>query len=61
MLVIDPNHRISVNDALNHPYVHLWYDPNEVEAPAPQVYDNRVEVTEHSVEEWKSMFLIFYF
>jgi len=55
MLVIDPNHRISVNDALKHPYVHLWYDPNEVDAPAPQVYDNSVEVTEHSVEEWKRL------
>lgn len=26
MLVIDPNERISVDDALNHPYFSLWHD-----------------------------------
>jgi c-Jun N-terminal kinase len=34
MLVIDPNHRISVEDALHHPYVNLWYDTSEVDAPS---------------------------
>jgi c-Jun N-terminal kinase len=30
MLVIDPLNRISVNDALNHPYIKVWYDESEV-------------------------------
>ncbi|EPY77189.1 mitogen-activated protein kinase 10 isoform 3 [Camelus ferus] len=32
MLVIDPAKRISVDDALQHPYINVWYDPAEVEA-----------------------------
>ena len=32
MLVIDPNQRISVEEALNHPYINVWYDESEVNA-----------------------------
>lgn len=32
MLVIDPQDRISVDDALNHPYISVWYDDSEVNA-----------------------------
>lgn len=32
MLVVDPLKRITVSQALNHPYVHVWYDKDEVEA-----------------------------
>lgn len=32
MLVIDPECRISVEEALNHPYIHVWYDPGEADA-----------------------------
>lgn len=32
MLVVDPMKRINVTQALNHPYVHVWYDEKEVEA-----------------------------
>ncbi|KAI6176003.1 Stress-activated protein kinase JNK [Aphelenchoides bicaudatus] len=53
MLVIDPNYRISVKDALHHPYVNLWYDANEVDAPPSGRYDSAVESGEHSVEDWK--------
>lgn len=55
MLVIDYHNRISVKDALAHPYVHLWYDSAEVEAPPPARYDSSVENTEHTVDEWKGM------
>ncbi|MEE6516074.1 hypothetical protein FKM82_025287 [Ascaphus truei] len=32
MLVIDPDKRISVDEALRHPYISVWYDPAEAEA-----------------------------
>ncbi|MEQ2201670.1 Mitogen-activated protein kinase 10, partial [Xenoophorus captivus] len=32
MLIIDPAKRISVDEALQHPYINVWYDPAEVEA-----------------------------
>ena len=32
MLVIDSSKRISVDEALKHPYINVWYDPAEVEA-----------------------------
>ncbi len=30
MLVIDPEKRISVDDALMHPYINVWFDESEV-------------------------------
>lgn len=30
MLVVDPDKRISVDDALMHPYINVWYDESEV-------------------------------
>lgn len=30
MLVIDPDKRISVDDALMHPYINVWFDEREV-------------------------------
>lgn len=32
MLVIDPEKRISVDDALSHSYINVWYDEAEVNA-----------------------------
>jgi c-Jun N-terminal kinase len=32
MLVIDPMNRISVEDAISHPYINLWFDESEVNA-----------------------------
>lgn len=32
MLVIDPERRISVDDALLHNYINVWYDEAEVNA-----------------------------
>ncbi|XP_041049330.1 mitogen-activated protein kinase 9 isoform X1 [Cetorhinus maximus] len=55
MLVIDPDKRISVDDALQHPYISVWYDPSEVEAPPPQIYDKQLEEREHTIEEWKEL------
>lgn len=55
MLVIDQEKRISVNDALMHSYIRVWYDASEVDAPAPAPYDHSVDEKEHTVEEWKEL------
>lgn len=55
MLVIDPECRISVQEALNHPYIHVWYDPAEADAPPPQISDKQLEEREHSIEQWKEL------
>ncbi|KAK7112492.1 stress-activated protein kinase JNK-like [Littorina saxatilis] len=55
MLVIDPEKRISVDDALRHPYINVWFDESEVNGPSPLPYDHSVDEREHSVEEWKTL------
>ena len=32
MLQIDPKNRITVDGALSHPYVNIWFDSSEVNA-----------------------------
>ncbi len=32
MLHIDPEKRVTVDEALSHPYVNIWYDKTEVDA-----------------------------
>ncbi|KAG1687335.1 Stress-activated protein kinase JNK [Nymphon striatum] len=55
MLVIDPERRISVDDALMHPYIFVWFDESEVNAPAPSSYNHTVDEKEHTVEQWKDL------
>lgn len=55
VLVVDPSKRYSVDQALQHPYVHIWYDKGEVLGPAPEKYDHSIDEQEHTVEAWKSM------
>uniref|UniRef100_A0A8C6TU07 Stress-activated protein kinase JNK n=1 Tax=Neogobius melanostomus TaxID=47308 RepID=A0A8C6TU07_9GOBI len=55
MLVIDASKRISVEEALKHPYINVWYDPAEVEAPPPKIPDKQLEEREHTVEAWKEL------
>uniref|UniRef100_A0A3B3B7K2 Stress-activated protein kinase JNK n=1 Tax=Oryzias melastigma TaxID=30732 RepID=A0A3B3B7K2_ORYME len=55
MLVIDASKRISVDEALQHPYINVWYDPAEVEAPPPKIPDKHLDEREHTVEEWKEL------
>uniref|UniRef100_A0AC35U3E6 Stress-activated protein kinase JNK n=1 Tax=Rhabditophanes sp. KR3021 TaxID=114890 RepID=A0AC35U3E6_9BILA len=54
MLQIDPLKRISVDDALNHPYVRIWYEENEVNTRTTGNYDEGVD-KEHTVDEWKKL------
>ncbi len=58
MLVVDPERRISVDDALNHSYINVWFDDAEVNAPAPAPYDHSVDEREHTVEEWRGSKLL---
>lgn len=55
MLVVDPENRISVDQALLHSYINVWYDEAEVNAPAPEPYDHRVDERQHTVEMWKEL------
>uniref|UniRef100_A0AAR2KSA0 Stress-activated protein kinase JNK n=1 Tax=Pygocentrus nattereri TaxID=42514 RepID=A0AAR2KSA0_PYGNA len=55
MLVIDASKRISVDEALQHPYINVWFDPAEVEAPPPVITDKQLDEREHTVEEWKEL------
>uniref|UniRef100_A0A8C4Z342 Stress-activated protein kinase JNK n=1 Tax=Gadus morhua TaxID=8049 RepID=A0A8C4Z342_GADMO len=55
MLVIDASKRISVDEALQHAYINVWYDPIEVEAPPPLITDKQLDEREHTVEEWKEL------
>lgn len=55
MLVVDPERRISVDEALQHPYVHVWFDEAEVYAPPPAQYDHTIDEREHTVDAWKDL------
>lgn len=55
MLVIDPTQRITTSEALQHPYINVWYDEQEVNGPAPAPYDHTVDEQEHTVEQWKEL------
>lgn len=61
MLVIDPEKRISVEGALNHPYIRLWREESEVNAPAPNSYDESFEQQERTVDQWKGKFIVVLF
>jgi hypothetical protein len=55
MLVIDPEKRINVDEALMHPYINVWYDESEVNAPPPGAWDHCVDERDLTVEQWKEM------
>ena len=55
MLVIDPEKRINVDEALMHPYINVWYDESEVNAPPPGAWDHCVDERDLTVEQWKEL------
>jgi c-Jun N-terminal kinase len=55
MLHIDPIHRITVDQALKHPYVSIWYDPAEAEAPPPPKYDHSLDERNCPLYHWKKL------
>jgi mitogen-activated protein kinase 8/9/10 (c-Jun N-terminal kinase) len=42
MLVIDPEKRISVDEALLHPYICVWYDEGEVNAVSAKIQSKKL-------------------
>ncbi|KAI1285820.1 Mitogen-activated protein kinase 8 [Halotydeus destructor] len=57
MLVVDPNHRIGVDAALNHPYISVWFDETEVNSPPPKDAStvHTVDERDLSVDQWKKL------
>ena len=55
MLAFDPASRISVEEALEHPYLHIWHDATD-EPSCPQTFDFAFEVVE-DVQEMRKMIL----
>lgn len=60
MLTFNPDHRISVNEALDHPYVSWRQHEEEIQNQPKGVYDGAIEKQTLSTEEWKSMKNFFY-
>ena len=55
MLAFDPSSRISVEDALEHRYLHIWHDASD-EPSCPETFDFHFEVVE-DVPEMRKMIL----
>lgn len=55
MLAFDPSSRISVEDALEHRYLHIWHDASD-EPSCPTTFDFHFEVVE-DIGEMKKMIL----
>ncbi|VDM94852.1 unnamed protein product [Thelazia callipaeda] len=56
MLQIDPEKRISIDEAVRHPYVNLWFTDAEWNLPIPENrYDSNNDVIERSIPSWKEL------
>ncbi|CAD6196885.1 unnamed protein product [Caenorhabditis auriculariae] len=56
MLKINHLERCSVEEALNHPYVKLWFKEEEVNAPSSENrYDGEIDFAEKTLQEWKEL------
>ncbi|AOA63577.1 Serine/threonine MAP kinase [Komagataella phaffii CBS 7435] len=53
MLTVDPTHRITVTEALEHPYLKVWHDPND-EPVCSSKFDFSFEVVD-DIETMKQM------
>ena len=54
MLQIDPENRITADEALAHPYLNIWLDTTEVVSPPPK-YDHSMDEKSLSFEKWKQL------
>lgn len=57
LLTFDPSRRITVEEALVHPYLEAYHDPND-EPTHPRLFDFSFEAIE-DVEQMKSIIFIF--
>ncbi|KAJ5920772.1 CMGC/MAPK/P38 protein kinase [Penicillium verhagenii] len=57
VLVWDPSHRICAADALSHPYMSLYHDPED-EPVAVAPFNWALVTAEYSVDTWKYMMLV---
>ncbi|XP_062552990.1 stress-activated protein kinase JNK-like isoform X2 [Armigeres subalbatus] len=55
MLTIDPMERITVVEALTHPYVRCWSRDEEVNRPASVPYDHTLDEQSLSLGQWKEL------
>lgn len=56
MLVIDPRNRITVDEALEHPYIKLWYQEGEVDAPKLALCENLDREEDlNDLDQWKKL------
>jgi len=55
MLVIDPRHRMTVDEDLKHPHLNLWFKDDEINGPPPATYDGSTEADELTVQQWKQL------
>lgn len=55
MLAFDPTSRISVEEALEHPYLHIWHDASD-EPSCPSTFDFHFEIVD-DVQEMRRMIL----
>uniref|UniRef100_A0AC35FLN1 Stress-activated protein kinase JNK n=1 Tax=Panagrolaimus sp. PS1159 TaxID=55785 RepID=A0AC35FLN1_9BILA len=55
MIVIDPRERIRIRDAINHSFVNSWINLSEIDGPPSPSYNNFIEQSQFSVEEWKKI------
>ena len=57
ILIFDPNKRISVEDALAHPYLSKYADPTD--EPTGPIYIDPTKDADLSLEEWRKMIFEF--
>lgn len=58
MLDIDPDTRISVDEALKHPYIIQYHDPED--EPTADIFDSSFEALGCGTEGWRSEFHFLY-
>ena len=56
MLDLDAETRINAEQALAHPYLSQYADPND--EPVSDPYDQSFEAKELSIPEWKSQYFV---
>uniref|UniRef100_A0A182VUU8 Protein kinase domain-containing protein n=1 Tax=Anopheles minimus TaxID=112268 RepID=A0A182VUU8_9DIPT len=55
MLAFDPMERISVDEALDHPYISVWLHEDDVNWPPPKPYDHAIDAQHLTLPQWKKL------